>query len=287
MAIVQANGIEIDYETFGSADDPPMLLIQGLQGQQIVWDERFCAQLAARGFLIIRFDNRDIGLSTKTPTAPDPSRPAYLLADMAEDAAGLLDALGIDAAHVVGVSMGGMISQSLAIAHPDRVLSLCSIMSNTGDGVTGQPHPEAFAAMMRSGGDDRANRIENSLAMWRVLWGPHFEFEEERMRGRIERAYDRCFHPIGTMHQLIAIANSPDRTPALRNLDIPTLVIHGDADPLVDVSGGRATADAIPNAKMIEIQGMGHDLPNPLWDAIVDAIVTNTERAGDANARTA
>jgi pimeloyl-ACP methyl ester carboxylesterase len=287
MGKATANGIEIDYETFGSPEHPTMLLIQGLNSQQIVWDDHFCDQLAAEGFHVVRYDNRDVGLSAKTATPPDPSNPAYLVADMADDAAGLLDALGVAAVHVVGVSMGGMIAQSLAIAYPERVLSLCSIMSNTGDGVTGQPHPEAFAAMAQSPASDRANSIENGLAMWRVLWGPHFEFETERMRSRIEAAYDRCHHPIGTMHQMTAIANSPDRTPQLAELDVPTLVIHGDADPLVDVSGGRATADAVPNAKMLEIQGMGHELPKPLWDPIIEAIVNNTERAGDASARTA
>jgi pimeloyl-ACP methyl ester carboxylesterase len=283
MPTAHANGIDLEWEEFGSADDPPLLLIMGLGAQMIVWDEEFCELIAARGFRVIRFDNRDTGLSTKIEGGPPPdllaaftgdtSSASYTLDDMADDAAGLLDALGIAAAHVVGASMGGMIAQTLAIRHPHKVQTLTSIMSTTGALDVGQPEPSAVALLLTPPPVDRAGFIEHSIGTSRVLTSPGFPFDEEGARGRAARSYDRCFHPAGVGRQLLAILASGDRTPALRSLRVPTLVVHGDADPLVTPSGGRATAAAVPGARLLMIPGMGHDLPRGAWETIADAIV--------------
>ena len=284
-----ANGIEIEYETFGSPTDPAMLLIMGLNMQMTAWDPEFCTRLADRGFFVIRFDNRDIGLSTHLDSAPVPnlgavlsgdhSQVTYLLADFADDAAGLLTALGIEAAHVVGVSMGGMIAQELLLRHPDRLLSVCSIMSTTGAADVGQPSPEALAALLKPAAANREEAITAGVATWRVLQSPAYPATEEYLRERQAAFYDRSNHPAGTMRQVAAISASPDRTPGLKAVSTPTLVIHGDADPLVNVSGGRATAAAIPGAELRIYPGMGHDLPRELWDSFVDEITANAARA--------
>ena len=284
-----ANGIEIEYDTFGSPTDPAMLLIMGLNMQMTAWEPEFCTRLADRGFSVIRFDNRDIGLSTHFDSVPPPSLGAvlggdhsqvpYLLADLADDAAGLLTALGIRTAHVVGVSMGGMIAQELLLRHPDKLLSVCSIMSTTGAAEVGQPSPDALAALLKPAATNREEAVTGGVATWRVLQSPAYPQTEEYLRSQEAAFYDRSHHPAGTARQIAAIRASPDRTPGLKNVSTPTLVIHGDADPLVDVSGGRATAAAIPGAELRTYPGMGHDLPPELWDVFVDEITANAARA--------
>jgi pimeloyl-ACP methyl ester carboxylesterase len=285
----RANGIEIVYETFGDPGDPTMLLIMGLGVQMLGWDERFCRMLAERGFHVVRFDNRDVGRSTKVEGGPradvmaaaagDTSSASYTLREMAEDCAGLLDHLGVDAAHVVGASQGGMIAQALAVRHPERVLSLTSIMSTTGAREVGQPHPEAIPMLLRRPPADREGFAEFVVETWRVIGSPGFEADEEALRARGRATFDRGIHSEGTARQLVAIIASGDRTEELRKLDVPTLVIHGVDDVLIDVSGGKATAAAIPGAELVLIDGMGHDLPRPLWPRLVDLIVENAARA--------
>ena len=288
MPRTPANGIEIEYETFGDPGDPPLLLVMGLGGQLIAWDTEICEQFAERGFYVIRYDNRDVGLSSDFEHAPTPDLMAliggdgatasYRVSDMAADAAGLLDALGIPAAHVVGVSMGGMIIQQLVIDHPDRVLTLCSIMSTTGDPTVGQPSQAALDVLLHVPPSDRPGYLDHEVTTWRVISSPGFPFDEERIRSRAGAAYDRRFLPSGVGRQLAAIIASPDRTAGLGAVRVPSLVIHGDGDVLVDPSGGRATAAAIPGAELLMIPGMGHDLPPQLWDTVVDAIVKHTGR---------
>ena len=263
-----------------------MLLVMGLGGQLIAWDTELCRRFAERGFFVIRYDNRDVGLSTdfEASAAPDftallggdPSSAPYRLADMADDVVGLLDALGVDAAHLVGLSMGGMIVQQLVIDHPGRVHSLCSIMSTTGDPTVGQPSDEALAVLLGTPPADRAGFIDHEVATWRVISSPGYPFDEQRIRDRAGAAYDRRFLPAGTGRQLAAILASPDRTEGLGRVLVPSLVIHGDGDVLIDPSGGRATAAAIPGAQLLVMPGMGHDLLPVVWDTIVDAVVKNT-----------
>jgi pimeloyl-ACP methyl ester carboxylesterase len=278
--------LEICYETFGDPSSPPLLLVMGLASQMLLWDERFCEQLAARGFWVIRFDNRDIGHSTLLRGAPIPKRwqlltrspkaAAYTLDEMAADAVGLLDHLQVGAAHVVGVSMGGMIAQLVAINHPDRVASLVSIMSTTGNRRVGRPQPRMAMRLMRKGQREREAYIEDHLETYRLIGSQQFDFEEDRKRERAARLFERGVYPAGSARQLGAVTAAPDRTEALGKVSVPTTVIHGDADPLVDVSGGRATAAAIPGAKLVILPGMGHDLPRELWPQIIDAIAENT-----------
>jgi pimeloyl-ACP methyl ester carboxylesterase len=282
MTAATANGISIEYATTGDPGHPPLLLIMGLGAQLTAWDDEFVEELARRGFYVIRFDNRDVGRSTWFDEAGAPdvaaiaagatAQPAYLLADMADDAAGLLDALGIPSAHVLGVSMGGMIVQSFAVQYPERARSLVSIMSTTGDPSVGQPHPEAISALLSAPPADREGAIEQSVVMWRVIGSPGFPFHEDRVRANAAAAYDRAFHPEGTARQLVAIVSSPDRTPGLAKVEVPTLVVHGESDPLVDPSGGSATAAAIPGAELWTIPGMGHDLPPELFEQIADRV---------------
>ena len=289
MPLAPSNGIEIEYETFGDPADPAILLVMGLGIQMLGWQEEFCQMLVDRGFFVIRYDNRDVGLSSKIEDAPVPdvlalmagntASATYKVEDMADDAAGLLDALGIKAAHVVGVSMGGMIAQALAIHHPDRVLSLTSIMSTTGNPEVGQPRPEAIPALISPAPDDRDGFIEYQAGLFKLIGSPAYPADPERLRGLIARSYDRMNYPIGFMRQLAGVVASPDRTEALGSVQAPTLVIHGEDDPLIGVSGGEATANAVPGAKLLKIPGMGHDLPPELWPQFVDAIVENTERA--------
>ena len=289
MPDLRSNGIDICYETLGDPADPALLLVMGLGAQLVDWPEEFCAQLAGRGFHVIRFDNRDAGLSTWFDDLGQPDLAAvfggdlttvsYLLSDLAADTAGLLKALGVDRAHVVGVSMGGMVAQQLAIDSPDLVASLCSMMSTTGDRMVGHPTAEAAAALMRPPATDRAGAIAAAVATSRVIGSPGFEIAEFELIRRAELKYDRAFHPAGTQRQYGAIIASPDRTPGLRGLTAPTLVIHGDADLLVDVSGGRATAAAVPGAELLVVPGMGHDLPRGSWPRLIDAIAANAARA--------
>ena len=289
MPRAQANGIELEYDAFGDPGRPGMLLIMGLGVQMLGWDERFCNMLADRGYHVVRFDNRDIGLSSKIEGGPVPnplelmagnySSASYTLDDMADDAAGLLDALGIDAAHVIGASMGGMIGQVLACRHPERVRSLTSIMSSTGSRETGQPKPEVLAALITPVPGDRAGYIDATTNMFKLIGSPAYPPDEDELRALIGASYDRSYHPVGFLRQLAAIAASGDRGQAICNIGAPTLVIHGEADPLITVSGGEATAAAIPGSKLVKIPGMGHDLPPALWPRLVDEIVENAERA--------
>lgn len=289
MPRCHANGIEIEYDTFGSPADPALLLIMGLSMQLTGWDPELCEKIAARGFHVIRFDNRDAGLSTHLDAAPvpnlgtvmsgDASEVRYLLADMADDTAGLLKALGIQAAHAVGASMGGMILQELLIRHPELLLSACSIMSTTGDPAVGHPSPDAAASLIAPSPHTREEVIERGVATWRILQSPAYPMTESVLRQKETDFYDRCHYPEGSVRQLTAILCSPDRTPDLQDVATPTLVVHGEADPLINVSGGKATAAAIPGAILRTYPGMGHDLPRELWDPIIDEIVANTQRA--------
>jgi pimeloyl-ACP methyl ester carboxylesterase len=281
--------IEICYETFGVPSASPLLLVMGLSSQMILWDDEFCETLAGEGFWVIRFDNRDVGRSTILREAGIPKQwqlltrdargAAYSLDDMAADAVGLLDHLEIPAAHVVGASMGGMIAQVIALGHPDRVLSLVSIMSTTGNRRVGQPQPRVALRMLRRVRRDREGYIEDHLNTYRVIGSRRFDFDEAHKRERAGRCFDRGVHPSGSARQMAAIVTAPDRTPLLSELRAPTTVIHGDSDPLVNISGGRATAKAVRDARMVVLEGMGHDLPRELWPQIIGAIAQNAERA--------
>ena len=285
MPDVRANGIDLRYETTGDPARPPLLLVMGLGAQLIDWPDEFCEQLAGRGFHVIRFDNRDAGLSTAfdelgTPDLAailggDPATVPYLLSDMAADTAALIKELGLERAHLVGASMGGMIAQQLVIDHPDVVASLCSIMSTTGDRRVGRPTPEAAAVLMRPRAGDREAIVAASIAGSRVIGSPGYPATEEELRRKAEAKYDRSYRPAGTQRQYAAIVASPDRTAGLGTVTVPTLVVHGADDPLVGVSGGRATAAAVPGAELLVLPGMGHDLPRALWPRVIDAIAAN------------
>ncbi|MFI6598131.1 alpha/beta fold hydrolase [Nonomuraea sp. NPDC050536] len=269
---VPVNGIEIVYESMGSPDGRPLLLIMGLGAQLIHWDDDLCGLLAEHGHHVVRYDNRDSGLSTHLPQAGDPP---YLLEDMADDAAGLLDALGWEAAHIVGASMGGMIAQALAVRHPERVLTLTSIMSTPGPSIS-PPTEAALAVLMSAPPSEREALIEHELHTWSIIGSPGFPFDHERVTRMTGTAYDRAWDPDGTARQLAAIMASPDRTEALAGVRVPTLVIHGEDDQLVPLVGGQATAAAVPGARLLTFPGMGHDFPRPLWPEIVGAIAKHT-----------
>ncbi len=297
MPQAKANGIQLEYETFGRAGDPPLLLIMGLGAQMVLWDEEFCEALAERRHYVVRFDNRDVGLSTKLdhkgipnvlammqPGADRSSAP-YTLDDMADDAAGLLDALRMESAHVVGASMGGMIAQTVAYRHAPRVRSLVSIMSSTGNPALPPAKPEAMAVLMTPRPLDRESNVEASVKAARVIGSPGFPFDEARVRRRAAMMYDRSFAPLGIARQMAAIFAHGNRAPRLAAVKAPTLVIHGLADPLVPVEGGRDTAKSIPGAALLEIEGMGHDLPPALWTRLADAIASHTRKAEAARPR--
>jgi pimeloyl-ACP methyl ester carboxylesterase len=284
--------LDICYETFGDPDDPAMLLIMGLGTQMLAWHEDFCAQLAERGFFVIRHDNRDIGRSTRLKGAPTPTlvqlarrdrrAAVYTLADMAADSVGLLDHLGIERAHVVGASMGGMIAQTIAIRYPQRTLSMVSIMSNTGSFWSGQPALTMYALLLRPAPRERSAFIQHAVDTFSKIGGSGFEPDIEDLRDIASRSYDRGHDPRGSLRQLAAIIADRDRSPQLARLQIPVTVIHGRDDKLVRPSGGRATARAIPTARLLEIPGMGHGLPRGAWPRIIDAITDNASRAGAA-----
>jgi pimeloyl-ACP methyl ester carboxylesterase len=293
----QVGEIEICFETFGSPDDPALLLVMGLGTQMVAWPEGFCRQLAGRGFFVIRYDNRDSGRSTHMRRQPPPTlrqlllrdkRAArYSLADMAADGVGLLDQLGIERAHVVGASMGGMIAQTMAARHPDRVLSLASIMSNTGHLWRGTPGLRIYPIFLRRPARNREGAVESFVSVFKLIGSPGFPFDEEETRKAAQVSYDRGYDPAGAGRQLAAILAAGDRTSEVRGITAPTVVIHGTKDRLVRPSGGRATAAAIAGAQLVTIEGMGHDLPRGAWDRMVDAIVANTQRADAARPSTA
>jgi pimeloyl-ACP methyl ester carboxylesterase len=277
----KANGVELEYETFGDPSARPLLLIMGLGAQMISWHDDFCAQLAERGFHVIRYDNRDSGLSTWMEDAGHPDlasafmgepHPAYELDDLADDAVGLLDALGIRAAHIVGASMGGFIAQLVAINHPDRVLSLTSIMSGPGGVDAIAPKPEGAAILMVSPPSSRQERIEQDMSIRRVLLGSGDPFDEVYERARSTRAVDRAYYPPGVGRQLVALLAAKSRLDRLKTVRVPTLVLHGVDDVLVPVENGRLVAAAVPGARLIEFEGMGHDLPRRVWPQGLDAI---------------
>ncbi len=282
--------IDIAYETFGDPERPALLLVMGLATQMIAWHEDFCTELAGHGFHVIRFDNRDVGRSTAMRDLPVPTirqlalrskkAAGYTLSDMAGDAVGLLDHLGIERAHVVGASMGGMIAQTIAIEHPDRVLSLCSIMSSTGSRWSGQPKLATYRVLLGTPPKDRDMFIEHVLKTYRVIGSPGFDRDEDDLRDLAGRSYDRGRNPAGSGRQLAAIIASGDRTSRLRSVSAPAVVVHGAKDRLVSPSGGRATAKAIPGARLVRIKGMGHDLPRGAWPQIIGAITENAARAG-------
>ncbi|MBB4635177.1 alpha/beta fold hydrolase [Longimicrobium terrae] len=291
--VVPANGLQITCETFGDPAHPPILLIMGLAAQMVQWDDEFCARLAVRGWFVIRYDNRDIGRSTWMTGAPVPRVVAlvaakrrglpvgvpYLLDDMARDALGVLDALGIASAHVVGVSMGGMIAQSVAVLAPGRVRSLTSVMSHTGEDDLPHPHWRASAALFLPAPRGRDAVVRRAITMWRILNGHRIAVDLARTRTQVLKAYERGRNPSGVARQLAAILASPSRADALRELRIPTLVIHGDEDPLVPLQGGRRTAELIPGARLEIIPAMGHALPPPLWDTLINHITTHARNA--------
>ena len=281
MPRARANGIELEYETFGAQGAPAVLLISGLGSQMISWRDEFCTQLAARGFQVIRFDNRDSGLSTWMEDAGPADlsaalngspQPAYQLDDLASDAVALLDALGIRAANIVGASMGGYIAQLVAINHPDHVLSLISIMSGPGPGESIPPAPEGAAVLIVPPAPTREGRIEQAMHRRSVLLGSQDPFDSEFERARASDALDRAYNPAGTGRQLVALLASRGRLEQLKGVHAPTLVIHGRDDVLVPVENGRRVAAAVPGARLIELEGMGHDLPKRVWPQVIDAI---------------
>jgi pimeloyl-ACP methyl ester carboxylesterase len=284
--IARTNGIDLCYEMFGDAQAEPMLLIMGLGAQMIHWDDDFCRQLAARGFRVIRFDNRDIGKSShlaggkrlgpvellKLRFLKIPVAAPYKLCDMADDVVGLMDVLGIKSAHLVGASMGGMIAQEIAIRFPARVRSLTSIMSTTGNPKLPPPTREATAILMAPPATTKDEYIARFAQTWKILRAGSFPQDEALDRSRAERTFARGLNPAGVGRQLRAILASGSRKERLAAVKAPTLVIHGTVDPLVRPEGGKDTAASIPGAKLLMIEGMGHALPIPMWAEIIDAI---------------
>jgi pimeloyl-ACP methyl ester carboxylesterase len=281
--------VTLCYETFGDPTDPAILLIMGLGTQMIVWREEFCRQLVDRGFFVIRYDNRDCGKSTSMEGAPITTRelitkrvksPPYTLAEMADDAVGLLDQLGIDKAHIVGASMGGMIAQHVAMRYPARVLSLTSIMSTTGGRLVGQPKMAVLPLFLGRPSGGKEDYIETAVKLFRAI-GSKKGFDEDFVREGAALSWDRGINAAGYGRQLAAITADGNRTKRLSRINVPTLVIHGNDDRLISPSGGRATARAIPGAKLLKVDDMGHDLPRPVWPKLIDAITTHANRAAD------
>jgi pimeloyl-ACP methyl ester carboxylesterase len=292
--LARVGDVDVCYETFGDPSDPTVLLVMGLATQMIAWHEDFCRELAARGFHVVRFDNRDVGRSSRLSQFEPPSllalvrrdrrAAAYSLADMAGDAAGLLDHLGIERAHVVGASMGGMIAQKIAIEFPERVLSLVSIMSNTGGRLSGQPALGIYPIFLKQAPGDRDGYVEHVVRLYRSIGSPGFPFDEAGVRAMAALSHERGVSAAASGRQLAAIVSDGDRSPQLRRLRIPALVIHGTKDRLVAPSGGRRTARAIPGAELLMIEGMGHDLPPGAWPRILDGIEATAARAGSPDA---
>ena len=260
MSTTRNADVEIYYETFGDPANPTLLLINGLGSQCINYAVDWCVQFAAEGYQVVRFDNRDTGLSTKLEGID------YTVADMANDAVAVLDAVGADRAHVMGVSMGGMIVQRLAIDHPDRLLSMTSVMSRTGEQEYGQSSPEALAVLMAPPAASRDEYVENHVKALRIYGSKPEWLDDDLSRARAAAAYDRCFCPAGIGRQMGAVMKDGSRADDLRKVDLPALVLHGSRDTLIDPSGGRRTAELIPGARYVEFDGMGHDYPPAVWD---------------------
>lgn len=285
MGMRTTNGdTEIEYETFGDPADPTLLLVNGLGSQLIAYRDGFVTAMVNAGFRVVRYDNRDVGLSSYTDGAPpslgavreavtsgEPSPAPYGVSDMAADGMAVLDAVGADRAHVWGMSMGGMIVQTMAMEHADRLWSFTSVMSTTGASDVGRASPEANAALMAAPPRERAAAIEHDVANRAVYASDDTDWDE--VRSYVAAQYDRAFHPRGVAHQLAAIISGGDRTARLGRVDVPCLVIHGDRDTLIDISGGRAVAAAVPGAELVEVEGMGHDLPAWLWPRLVELMV--------------
>ena len=287
--VVAVGDVELCYDVMGSLDEPVVMLVAGLGRSLVGWDDGLCQQLIDEGFGVVRFDNRDVGRSSRIAGAPPfdlaaarrggRDAVAYTLEDMAGDAVGLLDVLGVDCAHLAGSSMGGMIIQTVAIHHPTRVRSLCSIMSNTGARDAGQPTPEAMAVLMQRPSDNKEDYVTTQLANYQVIGSRGDLVDEAWQRGRFERFWDRGVDPAATGRQMMAIVASGDRTAGLARVHVPTVVIHGDADTLVPLDGGTATARALPGAELVVIKDMGHELPPAVWPQVVAALVANARRA--------
>ncbi|GAA1971189.1 alpha/beta hydrolase [Nocardioides panacihumi] len=284
-----ADGVDLCYQTFGSPDADPLLLVMGLGGPMTWWDARLCRMLADEGFYVIRFDNRDVGRSSRVDGPVSWGRltraflglrvrTAYTLDDMARDALGLLDGLGIEAAHVWGVSMGGMIAQTMAVAHPERVLTLTSMMSTTGARSVGFQHPSLLPTFLSRSGD-RDGYIEASVRTWRIIGSPGYPATEDDVRRRAAETFDRGVSAAATGRQMLAVLTQPNRTRDLGRVTVPTLVVHGLSDKMVHVSGGRATSLAIPRSELLLIDGLGHDIPEGLWPSLVRAVRRNADRA--------
>jgi pimeloyl-ACP methyl ester carboxylesterase len=289
-------GVELCYQTFGDPDDEPLLLVMGLGGPMTWWDPELCSRLAEAGFFVVRYDNRDTGRSTRLEgrvtrralvqaflgrrgSAP------YTLDDMAADAFGLMDHLGWDSAHVVGVSMGGMIVQTMAIAQPSRVRSMTSIMSTLGRRSVGWQHPSLLPMLIAERRAGRAAYVESSARLWKVIGSPAYPQDDATVRSRAEETFDRGVSASGVMRQMLAILNQPNRSRALASLRMPTAVVHGTADKMVHISGGRATARAIPGAELLVVDGMGHDMPPELFGTLTDLIRRTADRAGQQPSR--
>lgn len=286
-----APGVDLTYQTIGDPSGEPMIMVMGLGGPMNWWDTELCQILARRGFHVVRYDNRDTGRSSRIESAHvtrgqllktfagKGTPPPYTLDDMAGDAFGLMDHLGWDAAHVVGASMGGMIAQTMAIEQPRRVRSLVSIMSTTGKRSVGWQNPKLLPNLLAPRGTGREAYVDSSVAIWRRIESPAWPQTEDEIRKRANETYDRGVSAAGVTRQMLAILNQPNRGPRLRELRLPAAVIHGAADPLVHVSGGRATAAAIPGSELVLIDGMAHDLPRPLYGAFADVIARTAARA--------
>ena len=284
-----APGVELCYQTFGSPDGDPLLLVMGLGGPMTWWDPELCRLLAERGFYVIRFDNRDTGRSTKVPGrvtrtmlvrafAGRRVRTPYGLRDLAADAFALLDHLGLEAAHLVGVSMGGMIVQTMAIEHPKRVLSLTSIMSTTGKRSVGWQHPRLLPTLIGRRGRGRTAYAEGAAAIWALIGSPLYPNDPESVLAKANETFDRGYSAGGVLRQMMAVTTQENRSAQLRAVRVPALVVHGTEDKMVHVSGGRATAAAIPGAELLLVDGMGHDLPPALFETFADAIRRTADR---------
>lgn len=293
MPSVIANGIQIEYEAFGDPRSPALLLICGLGGQMIGWDEKLCEDWAKNGLYVIRFDNRDVGLSSKIEEAgvPDLSAAirawmngekldaAYTVDDMADDAVGLLDALNIEKANLCGISMGGAIAQTMSYRHPSRVRSMTQVYATTGNPELPKASPEIMDLLLAPAPAERETYVEHMLKFYRAVAGPGFPFDEAWHRNLAGRSYDRAYYPPGRARQYLAILAHGNRKPFLGSIIAPTLVIHGAEDPLVPVSGGIDSAEAIPGAELLVIEGMGHDMPHgSAWPMILDRVTAHVKK---------